>query len=233
MIREGLDIAIIGPPNAGKSSLLNALAGSDVAIVSDTPGTTRDVIETRLNLNGMLANLADTAGLRAAGDDAIEAEGMARARARAGSADIRILVLDPEEGGSAEMLGLLRKGDILVWSKADLGRAIPALSLARDIQAIEISSKNGSGIDALLNVLTSATDNEASADGPALTRARHVHAVKDAFDALTRAHKNITLAPELAAEDARMAVRALGSITGAVGVEDILGEIFSSFCIGK
>lgn len=238
-IREGVSIAVIGPPNAGKSSLVNALAGSDVAIVSDIAGTTRDVLETRLDLGGIVAAIADTAGLRSMAGDVIEEEGIKRAKARAEKADIRIAVLDPRsEFVSRETLALLRPGDFLVWSKADLaapagmsrsGTAIPA---PEGVSVIEVSVKTGQGMEALIAALTEAV-GASGGDGPALTRARHVAAVEEALAALARAEANIARAPELAAEDARLAARALGKITGAVGVEDVLGEIFSSFCIGK
>lgn len=233
MIREGVSIAIIGAPNAGKSSLMNALAGSDVAIVSDQPGTTRDVIETRLDLGGVLATLADTAGLRDVAGDDIEAQGMARAKARAEAADVRILVVDPANVGNQDMGSILRTGDILVWSKADLGAPPPDGAAPDGVREIALSAKTGAGLADLVAGMTENVSRETLTDEPALTRVRHVSAVEDAIAALTRAETNIERSPELAAEDARLAVRALGSITGAVGVEDVLGEIFSSFCIGK
>lgn len=233
MIREGASIAIIGPPNAGKSSLMNALAGADVAIVSDVAGTTRDIVETRLDLGGILAIAADTAGLRGASGDAIEAEGMARARARASEADLRLLVADPAAVPDAETLGLLRAGDLVVWSKADLGGKVPRLSTPSGVEALQVSAKTGANMDALLRALADFVSRETSAQDAPLTRARHVAAVEEAIAALSRAEVRIEDAPELAAEDARLAARALGRITGAVGVEDVLGEIFSSFCIGK
>lgn len=233
-IREGVSIAVIGPPNAGKSSLVNALAGSDVAIVSDRPGTTRDILETRLDLDGIVTTIADTAGLRGATEDAIEAEGMARARGRAEKADIRVAVLDPAAGDvSRETLALLKPGDFLVWSKADLDPAIPYGIAPDAVAALSVSAKTGLGLDAFVHALSVAIAGQESADEPALTRIRHVKAAEAAVEALTRAEARIETAPELAAEDARLAARALGSITGAVGVEDVLGEIFSSFCIGK
>ena len=232
-IREGVSIAIIGAPNAGKSSLLNALAGSDVAIVSDQPGTTRDIVETRLDLGGVLANVADTAGLREAAGDAIEAEGMARARARAETADIRVLVADPGLGVSCETLSTLQAGDYLVWSKADLGLAAPKVAPPEGLNILCLSARTGAGIAEFVESITKIVSRETMESGPALTRARHVKAVEDALAALSRARQQVETAPELAAEDARLAARALGSITGAVGVEDVLGEIFSSFCIGK
>ncbi len=271
MIRDGVSIAIIGPPNAGKSSLLNALAGSDIAIVSKTPGTTRDVVETRLDLGGIVATVADTAGLRTRTNDEIERIGMAKAKARAAKADIRILVLDPGSvsretlapierdttpvippflGGAApaapapietpndnrpvsiEGISMLREGDFLIWSKSDLGAAIP-YGVAPDlVGAMSISAKTGMGVGAFLHTLSAAV-SQGGSDGPALTRARHVQAVEEASDALSRAAQRLASAPELAAEDVRLAARSLGQITGAVGVEDVLGEIFSSFCIGK
>lgn len=234
MIREGVSIAVIGPPNAGKSSLVNALAGSEVAIVSDIAGTTRDIVETRLDLGGIVATLADTAGLRGMAGDKIEEEGVKRARARAEAADLRIAVLDPEsEFISRETLELLQRNDFLVWSKSDLDPAIPALPLPDGVKILALSSKSGAGMAEFLAALTEKVAGGGDSGGTALTRARHVAAVEEAIAALTRAEAHIATAPELAAEDARLAARALGQITGAVGVEDVLGEIFSSFCIGK
>lgn len=232
-IREGVSIAVIGPPNAGKSSLVNALAGSDVAIVSDIAGTTRDIVETRLDLGGVVATVADTAGLREAGDDVIEAEGVRRAKARAKAADLRLAVIDPQSlYVSREALALLKPGDFLAWSRADLGAAIPAVQVPEGVTVLRISARTGEGLEELTQELAAAVAADGG-DAPALTRARHVKAVEDAVAALTRAEDHLASAPELAAEDARLAARALGSITGAVGVEDVLGEIFSSFCIGK
>ncbi|MHA7870963.1 MAG: tRNA uridine-5-carboxymethylaminomethyl(34) synthesis GTPase MnmE [Hyphococcus sp.] len=239
IIREGISVAVVGPPNAGKSSLVNALAGSEVAIVSDIAGTTRDVVETRLDLNGVVATIADTAGLRGMTADAIEAEGMRRARARAEAADVRIAVVDPaaddvsRETVWRDLAPLLRPGDVLVWSKADLGAAIPHADLPGGVSALAVSAKTGDGVEALVSALAGAVASAPDSSAPALTRARHVQAVRTAIDALTRAAAMIETAPELAAEDVRLAARALGSITGQVGVEDVLGEIFSSFCIGK
>jgi len=240
IIREGVSIAIIGPPNAGKSSLINALAGSQIAIVSEMPGTTRDIIETRLDLGGVVATIADTAGIRIRTNDEIEREGVKRARARAAQADIRVAVLDRGESVSGETIDLLQPGDFLVWSKADISPAIPhggprggPHGGAPDfVTTVSLSAKTGLGIEAFVGALTR-TVSRGTSDGPVLTRARHVKAVEDAIAALSRAEARIASAPELAAEDARLAARALGSITGAVGVEDVLGEIFSSFCIGK
>lgn len=233
-IREGVSIAVVGPPNAGKSSLVNALAGSEIAIVSDIAGTTRDIVETRLDLGGIVASLADTAGIHGATKDKIEEEGMRRARARAEEADLRVAVLDPgHEYVSRETLELLRAGDFLIWSKADLSPAIPDASPPEGVTVMSLSSKTHAGLDAFVAALTDAVAGGADAGGPALTRQRHVAAAAEAIEALTRAEDLIDTAPELAAEDARLAARALGSITGAVGVEDVLGEIFSSFCIGK
>lgn len=232
-IREGVSIAIIGAPNAGKSSLVNALAGADIAIVSDTPGTTRDIVETRLDLGGVLASVADTAGLRTLTSDKIEAEGMARAKRRAEAADIRVLVIHALADVPRETWESLRKGDVIVWSKSDLGVQPSSIDPPEGVAVLRVSSKTGAGLPELIAHLTETVSRETMADQPVLTRARHVQAVEDALAALTRARDNIERAPELAAEDARLAMRALGQITGVVGVEDVLGEIFSSFCIGK
>ncbi len=233
-IREGVSIAVIGPPNAGKSSLVNTLAGSEIAIVSDIAGTTRDVIEARLDLNGVIATIADTAGLREAAGDSIEEEGMRRARGRADSADTRIAVLDPLSAFiSRETLALLRPGDFLVWSRADFNPVIPEDIVPEGVKAFVLSTKTGQGMEQLIEAISVTVTAHNRDDGPALTRLRHVKAVETAIEALDRAERNLTVASELAAEDARLAARALGSITGAVGVDEILGEIFSSFCIGK
>lgn len=233
-LREGVSIAVIGPPNAGKSSLVNALAGSEVAIVSETPGTTRDVVETRLDLNGVVATVADTAGLRIRTDSKIEEEGVRRARARAEAADLRVAALDPGTAYvSRETLALLRPGDFLIWSKADLGAAIPDDIAPDGVAMLAVSARTGKGVSDLIAALGNILAGQREGGAPALTRARHQKAVRDAIEALSRAEQKIKTAPELAAEDARLAARALGSITGAVGVEDVLGEIFSSFCIGK
>lgn len=233
-IREGVSIAVVGPPNAGKSSLVNALAGSEVAIVSDIAGTTRDIVETRLDLAGIVASVADTAGIHGAVKDKIEQEGMRRARARAEAADFRVAVLDPgSQYVSRETLELLRPGDFLIWSKADLKPAIPETVLPEGVRVMSLSSRTHEGLDRFVEALSAAVSGGAEAGGPALTRQRHVAVVAEAIEALTRAEALIETAPELAAEDARLAARALGQITGAVGVEDVLGEIFSSFCIGK
>ncbi len=228
-IRTGINIAIVGAPNAGKSSLLNRLAGSDVAIVSETPGTTRDVIEVRLDLGGLPVVLADTAGLREAAGDAIESEGMRRALKRAEDAAIRIIVGDSV---SRETPPLFQPGDFLVWNKIDL--ASPPEESPPGVRVCALSAKTAEGVDAFIAALTDAVRERFRPSGEAgLTRLRHVQAVEKAIAALERARARVETDAELAAEDARLAARALGEITGAVDVEDVLGEIFSSFCIGK
>jgi tRNA modification GTPase len=227
-IREGVRIAIVGAPNAGKSSLLNRLAGDDRAIVSDTPGTTRDVLAVRLDLGGVLTTLFDTAGIRTDSSDAIEQEGMRRARMVAETADIRILVVDVSRETS-EPTDMIKSqpGDLVVANKADLGGAI---ALEADHR---ISALTGEGVDALVADLTRKTQ-AAMGDGDLpVAHARHADAVSRAIAALDRAEKMAARQPELAAEDMRLAARALGEITGAVRTEDLLDRIFSRFCIGK
>ncbi|MEQ1929004.1 MAG: tRNA uridine-5-carboxymethylaminomethyl(34) synthesis GTPase MnmE [Parvularculaceae bacterium] len=246
-LREGVEAVIIGAPNAGKSSLLNALAGADVAIVSSIAGTTRDVIETRLDLGGVAVLIADTAGLGGPTADPIEREGARRARARAETADVRIMVIDPlaEElapsGGTAgrgdvaevqSVAAMLRPGDFLLYSKRDLGGA-PAPA-PDGVARFHVSAKTSAGMPEFLAALESrARDLAGGSEGAAFTRLRHVEAGKRALAALDRARERLPTAAELAAEDVRLAARALMSITGAVDVEDVLAEIFASFCIGK
>lgn len=242
-IRVGVKVAIMGRANAGKSSLVNALTGTDAAIVSAQPGTTRDVIEVRLDIDGVPVIVADTAGLRDQSTDEVELEGMRRAVHRAQAADIRIMVIDPLTDGfkfdlSAAPGGqTMRPGDFIVWSKSDLVEAGSDLKNGRVINGManfQLSAKTGDGLDRLLSALSAhiAELVDQLPDGP-LTRARHVAAVETAIDGLTRAREMVAQNAELAAEDVRLAVRALGGITGAVDVEEVLGEIFSSFCIGK
>ena len=235
-LRDGLSIAILGPPNAGKSSLLNALARRDAAIISATAGTTRDVIEVHLDLGGYPAILADTAGLRESGDT-VEAEGVRRARARAAEADLKLMVLDatrPEEASGA-VDALVDAETLVVANKIDLA-ANEAVSAWADRvgagPALRISVKTGAGLEALLSRLTEELAQRFGATGaPLITRARHRAALEECLGALCR--YDPAALPELAAEDLRLAARALGRITGRVDVEDLLDVIFRDFCIGK
>jgi tRNA modification GTPase len=218
-LREGLFFAITGPPNVGKSSLINALAGRDVAIVSPTPGTTRDILEARVVLGGVPVTLVDTAGLRDT-IDAIEAEGVRRARARAAAADRVIVVV--EAGTAAPPLA---EPAILVANKSDLGAAGPAGGL-------RVSALTGEGLDLLRDRLALEARRLTETSGPPpLTRSRHRVALQMALERLTDAEA--APLPELRGEDLRLALRALGRITGQVGVEDILDTLFRQFCIGK
>lgn len=247
-VREGFRIAIIGAPNAGKSSLLNRLAGDERAIVSDVPGTTRDVIEARLDIGGRLVSVFDTAGLRTAASDAIELEGMRRSQAAANKAHLRLILIDPfadvSRGTSPvtsdglvprETSALMRAGDLVVLTKTDLGAAAPGRVADPLVgEALRLSAKTGAGVDELIDEVARRLDEQAGAfDEGALTRQRHIHAVETAIAAVERSLTRIDDAPELAAEDLRLAARYLGRIVGAVDVEDVLGEIFASFCIGK
>lgn len=232
-LREGVQVALLGAPNVGKSSLLNLLARRDAAIVSPTAGTTRDVIEVALDLGGYPVLLADTAGVRAT-EDAIEEEGVRRARARAESADLRVVLFDAATlpALDADSLALLDGDALAVVNKADLAdsRALPA-GLPSD--ALWVSLTTGEGVDRLLARLTERVGGLVGGGGeaPTLTRARH----RAALDACRAALDRALAAPEaeLAAEDLRLAVRALGRITGRVDVEEILDAIFRDFCIGK
>ncbi len=231
-LREGLHIAIVGAPNAGKSSLLNALARREAAIVSARAGTTRDVIEVHLDLGGYPVVLADTAGLREAAADEVEEEGIRRALDRAARADVKVAVFDATALPALDSatVALVDKDTVVVLNKTDLADApVPTVG-GQD--AVAVSARTGSGLPELERRLTAFTaDRLAGSGAPALTRARHRSALEECRDALRRA---LTAPlPELMAEDVRLASRALGRITGRVDVEDLLDVIFRDFCIGK
>tara|TARA_R110002096_G_scaffold67968_2_gene164287 strand:+ start:755 stop:1972 length:1218 start_codon:yes stop_codon:yes gene_type:complete len=227
-VRTGFSIALIGAPNAGKSSLLNRLAGRDAAIVTDIPGTTRDIVEVRVTMAGFPVVICDTAGLREA-VDAIEAEGVRRALDRAEHADLRIGVADARsETELLDLKGRLLDDDLLVLNKLDL---IPGKVNGAGFR---VSASTGEGVLALEERIEAIVRERLSArELPALSRARHRKAVELAHSALLRCRARLADAPELAGEDVRLAVRALESLTGRVDVEDILDRIFSQFCIGK
>lgn len=233
-LREGVSVAILGPPNSGKSSLMNSLARRDVAITSSIAGTTRDVIEVALDLAGYPVVLADTAGLRVA-SDAIEEEGVRRARARAEAADLRLIVFDatkPEEVDA--LLPLIGRNAIVVVNKIDLAPK-DGVVWADNIgpcPALRLSVATGQGMTELIERLTQAVAASlAAGDSPLVTRLRHRQALETCVAALDRFEA--APLPELAAEELRNAAQALGRITGRVDVEDMLDALFKEFCIGK
>ncbi|MDO6456864.1 tRNA uridine-5-carboxymethylaminomethyl(34) synthesis GTPase MnmE [Celeribacter halophilus] len=219
-IRDGFEVAIVGPPNAGKSTLLNALAGREAAITSEFAGTTRDIIEVRMDLKGLPVTLLDTAGLRET-SDVVEAIGIDRARNRAAQADLRVILL-PSEGADPEMPP--QEGDLVLVGKDDQG----ALSNS-------VSGKTGHGIDAMVSHIA-LTLSERASDASTAIRERHRIAIQDALVSMESARNEVLIGAdraELAAEELRRAVYALNCLVGRIDVENILGEIFSSFCIGK
>ncbi len=238
-VREGYRIALIGAPNAGKSRLFNALLAREAAIVTATPGTTRDVLEAPLVIAGFKVLLADMAGVRETAE-AIEGEGVRRARAWAAGADLRLWVVDGAAGEGAwrEASDLVRPADILVLSKRDLpvGRdGAEAASRAEGalLAPLYVSAETGAGLDGLQDmVLARVAADLSGAEFPPVTRARHAKALADALAHLDRADRALE-SPELAAEDLRLAARALERITGRIGAEDVLDVVFASFCIGK
>ncbi len=229
-LREGFSVAIAGAPNAGKSTLLNVLAQREAAIVSDIPGTTRDVIEVALDLSGVPVVLIDTAGIRETAD-LIEREGVRRAKARAESADLVLLL----QAAGSPAIQFSAQPEQTVWpilTKADLIDSDSKQSLSQN-DALSISARTGAGIDDLLKRLTK--EAERFAGEPALvTRERQRVALREAAARISSALSLTRRGQEeLFAEELRLAARALGRITGRVDVEDVLDKIFSSFCIGK
>lgn len=226
-VRDGYRIVLIGETNAGKSSLFNALVAREAAIVTPIAGTTRDVLDAELIIGGYAVTLSDTAGLRDS-DDPIEAEGVRRARARAVSADLRLWVRAPgdPEGVAASYAC---PDDLVVLTKVDLEAVVASAP-----DQIAISTSTGQGLSALHDWLVVRLQRDlAGADFPAVTRERHRLRLTEALQAVQAGRRALNLAPEMAGDDLRRAADALSRVTGAIGVEDILGEVFSSFCIGK
>ncbi len=240
LLRDGIVLAIIGRPNAGKSSLLNALSGQERAIVTEIPGTTRDVLREQIEIDGILIHLADTAGIRDT-NDRIEVEGVKRAREALESADIVLLVEDMIAGTSEQQslvaelpphVRYIRVGNkIDLLGAAEQNRAFPSAAPPD----VTISAKTGQGIDALKTRILEELGAADQAEGSFSARRRHIEALKRAGLHLETGHTRMeeSLSGELLAEELRLAQNALGEITGAVLPEELLGEIFSGFCIGK
>jgi len=240
LLREGMTVVIAGRPNAGKSTLLNALAGRDTAIVTDIPGTTRDILREHIQLDGLPLHIIDTAGLRDS-DDAVEQEGIRRAWAEIEAAD-RILLLhdasqsfDEQEQDLLKQLAQAGPPITLVQNKIDL-LTTPAtpINLADTVE-IRVSARSGAGLQALRDHLKACVGFEASGEGQFMARRRHLDALESARQHLENGQRQLQqhAAGELLAEDLRQAQQALGEITGEVSADDLLGKIFSSFCIGK
>jgi tRNA modification GTPase len=225
-LRDGLMVVIAGPPNAGKSTLLNALARRDAAIVSAIPGTTRDAIEVHLDLAGLPVTLIDTAGLRPS-EDPIETIGMSRTKAKAESADLILWLSEAAEPRPPALAGTAEIWPI--FTKADLCVAPPDLA-----KGLSLSAASGENLDLLTKQLTAfAQKATGQGEGALITSERHRRVLEMAAAALAHAQATPGGAPELLAEDLRCAIRALEALIGKIDVEAVLGEIFSRFCIGK
>jgi tRNA modification GTPase len=236
VLRDGVTVAIIGEPNAGKSSLLNALAGRDSAIVTDIPGTTRDVLRETLSLDGLPVHIADTAGLREA-EDVVEAEGIRRAREALSTADIALLVLDgskpltPQLALKHEIPGDVRCIEVL--NKSDLTGESPAVDAAG--WRVTLSARNHLGLSGLVSLLHQAAGLGETREGAFSARSRHVEALRRARDHVAEGVSQLRELgpPETLAEELRLAQQDLSEVTGEFLPDDLLGAIFSSFCIGK
>ncbi len=242
ILREGMKAVIAGRPNAGKSSLLNALAGREVAIVTDIAGTTRDVLHEHIHLDGMPLHIIDTAGLREAADK-VEQIGIARAWQEIEQADIILLMVDsndPSQTLESMQSEFLQKMPahipvVLIRNKADLsGEATGFVDLGK-IKILHLSAKTGEGVELLRNHLKQTMGYQSSTEGSFIARRRHLDALKHALTHLEAALTQLTVfhAMELLAEELRLAQNNLSEITGKFTSDDLLGNIFSSFCIGK
>lgn len=237
LLRDGMTVVIAGRPNAGKSSLLNHLAGREAAIVTDIPGTTRDVLREQIAIDGMPLHIIDTAGLRDS-NDPVEQEGIRRAWAEMATADRILLLVDDRQGLTAEDQALRARlpaetGVTVIYNKIDLTGREPILRPTEWGHELWLSAKSGAGLDRLREHLKSCRGYHGG-EGTLMARRRHLEALERAAAALTAAGEQLTVrAGELAAEELRQAQNALSEITGEFTSEDLLGRIFSSFCIGK
>jgi tRNA modification GTPase len=238
MIREGMQVAIVGKPNVGKSSLFNALAGAARAIVTDIPGTTRDLVTETIDLDGVRATLVDTAGLRSTAD-LIEAEGVARSKQAHATADLTLVILDRSAGLDAGDLAAIEETAghrrLVVANKADLPAAWRQCAAG---PALPVSAKTGEGLNELRRNMAGALDVDLLGDRPAITNVRHIALVQRAHDALTRARSaaladGATLSEEFVLADLQDARSALEEVSGRRTSDDVLAHIFSKFCIGK
>ena len=238
ILREGLDVVIAGLPNAGKSSLLNRFAGEDRAIVTAQPGTTRDVIEVMINVNGVAVRLTDTAGLRK-NDDPVESEGIRRAWRATESADLVLYVIDSVLGVCPEdqrNLNDLKKSKVaVVWNKTDLTGAVESPFSESSTEEVFVSALTGKGTDSICKLIQKLAGINTQEEGLFAARRRHLESLFRASDYVDRARQALLhrQAGELAAQDLRDAMDELGQIVGTVSADELLGEIFSSFCIGK
>ncbi len=239
LLHDGMTVVLVGKPNVGKSSLLNALAGQDSAIVSDIPGTTRDIIREHIQIDGMPVHVLDTAGLRESGDE-IETEGVRRAQAAMEKADRVLLIVDDSDTTDDElekMVADLPCGGpcTVVRNKIDLSNKESTYIDTRCYKEVAVSAKTGAGLDSLRQHLKDCMGYQSSGEGTFMARRRHLDAIERAQTHLGEGKKQLqeTKAGELLAEELRQAQKALGEITGEVTSDDLLGEIFSSFCIGK
>lgn len=239
ILREGLHLVLAGKPNAGKSSLLNRLTEADTAIVSDIPGTTRDVIRERVHIDGIPVEVTDTAGLRATGD-AIESEGVARAQREIINADHILLIVDDADFSQdllAELYDYLHAGApvTVVRNKIDLTGQQCGIEEHDGVTTVSLSAKTGDGMPLLIEHLKQASGVASIPEGVFTARQRHLDALRRALASVEQAGQQLQNIPrlELMAEDLRQAQTALSDITGEYSSEDLLGEIFGSFCIGK